>query len=1004
MMMRFVCFLLVLALTPLTVPLCAQDVYREVLPNGVTLVVAEHHVTGLVSVEAFVRAGPSYESELQGTGVSALVESMLRGSPAVRGDLQRLGNAVSSETDVGWTSYRLMATRNDMSEAVQTMSRWIGASGNFDEQTFQRAVQQQQRAQEQSQQDATSFLAQAVRSALYQRDAARLPVLGSPELLSMLTLPQVQTYYNKRYTASHIVLVVTGNVQTEAVRVAATTAFTGFPIGSEQREDERRIEAEQLHPRDHAMYSPSLSPALNENRVYLAWQTVGLGHPDQPALELLAQYLDDSDLRVQMTAKQIARHFKVEHVAPVGRPGYLLVSYDVRDAERGEAYRLFHESMPRIAADIQKTALLHRRYRKLTQGNRAGEMPPADVEHLESASQVLSHLVSRLEANRRTRLLVEISRDLGMWELAVRDATVGEQLSSLYTQVDASRMGAVVSRYIRGSGFTRFVVRPGEDPKKVEQTTEIRVEPKAPVVDIDPVVNSYRKVRLLTHSMPSLGVCWLRMSCGGGSRVEQDGEHGSGLLLARLLGVESAKYETDVLRTLLRERNMSLKVEHTSNGLHMTVRCFRTDAAEALEMLCDAMVRPVLNNERLVEGQQEIETQLAELARFDGEWSAIIQQLIRENMYQDHYAGIALDDLQTSVADLRPEALEKFHKKLLHGGNVIISAIGDFDEEEVIDVVEDSMLRYKEFRVAPLSIPDLSEPVKTAGNGAEAAPVENTGGSTTNAERVRVDKRSWSREQSACGLAWSTPSLDDDAKTRAIMDVLAAVVIGGNGSELLGGRLGFAIEQATEGMVSSRHAHLEYYHGRGALVLSLLLNGGTVESIRDDIIQSALDRLLADLKITKKRAAEDGGQEMPEIITFSLNELDAAKAVCLIRHEQELEQQGDSYLYPETLLREHSLDGVTTYRDLIASVSVTDIATLAQTVLQQPACTVWIAPEGEALITPITPSTTVSTTTATAVTVKPITPALTPTTVPIPANVDTVSPTTPTVTPTPVTP
>jgi zinc protease len=262
------------------------------LQNGLTLVVHEDHKAPIVAVNVWYHVGSKNERPGR-TGFAHLFEHlMFNGSEHFNDDyfkvLERLGATdLNGTTNEDRTNY----FQNVPVSALDTvlwmesdrMGHLLGAIdlAKLDEQRG--VVQNEKRQGENQPYGRVEELRQA---ALYPRGHPySWTTIGSMEDLNAATLDDVKTWFKTWYGPTNATVVVAGDVKAEDVRARVERFFGDIPPGPPldrpaawvaKRTGEQRQELQDRVP---------------QARVYLSWNTVEWGQPDNDLLDFTGQVL-----------------------------------------------------------------------------------------------------------------------------------------------------------------------------------------------------------------------------------------------------------------------------------------------------------------------------------------------------------------------------------------------------------------------------------------------------------------------------------------------------------------------------------------------------------------------------------------------------------------------------------------------------------------------------------------------------------------------------------------
>ena len=191
----------------------AESIDRVVLPSGLTVIIAEQHTTQAVEVRIAVRAGPVYEGERLGSGLSLLTQRLVAGAgagelsaPQMRDALSRLGGtaggATPGATFVARSEFAFTTTATGLPTALTLLANRLAAPLLVAEDLERERVAVA--AVNESQEHA------ALMALMFRQHPARLPISGLAPLRGALTLDQVQAYHQLRYRSANTIVVVCG--------------------------------------------------------------------------------------------------------------------------------------------------------------------------------------------------------------------------------------------------------------------------------------------------------------------------------------------------------------------------------------------------------------------------------------------------------------------------------------------------------------------------------------------------------------------------------------------------------------------------------------------------------------------------------------------------------------------------------------------------------------------------------------------------------------------------
>jgi zinc protease len=276
---------------------------REVLPNGVVLIVQEHRASSVVALQLWMRVGGRDEAPDE-VGLSHYLEHMLfKGTPTrPPGSIDRLieglGGRSNAFTSFDYTHYDLVLPATALRTGVELLAD-IAVNASFnqvDMDAERKVVLEEMRLTEDN---AENFMNRRQFELSYEPHPYGRSLLGPPETIRTLTRETLARYYKKMYVPRHMTLVVVGAVTPADARAAALATFGRLP-----NVPASRPEVPVLRPLPQKRADDVARP---EQQAFLglAWRTVPVNDRDVYAVDLLTYILGDSpSSRLNQTVRE----------------------------------------------------------------------------------------------------------------------------------------------------------------------------------------------------------------------------------------------------------------------------------------------------------------------------------------------------------------------------------------------------------------------------------------------------------------------------------------------------------------------------------------------------------------------------------------------------------------------------------------------------------------------------------------------------------------------------
>jgi zinc protease len=223
--------LLLLAVAPSPAP-AAAIAHREVLPNGMVLLVAERPGVPIVAVRAFLRAGAVYEPpERAGlanlTGVLLTRGTARRSGPQLDAAIEFVGGSLEAGAGRDGLVASLSVLRRDLGLGLDLLSEVV-LSPSFPEPEVARQVARIQAAIQRSEEDPGTVAARALDGLVYGSHPYGRPVEGTIASVGALTRDHVTAFYRDHARPDTAIVAVVGDVTVDEARREVLARFGGW--------------------------------------------------------------------------------------------------------------------------------------------------------------------------------------------------------------------------------------------------------------------------------------------------------------------------------------------------------------------------------------------------------------------------------------------------------------------------------------------------------------------------------------------------------------------------------------------------------------------------------------------------------------------------------------------------------------------------------------------------------------------------------------------------------
>ncbi len=265
---------------------------REVLPNGMRLIIQEHRVSDVVALHLWVGVGGRDELPAE-RGFSHFAEHMLFKGTATRGpgfvdrDIESVGGRTNAGTSWDYTFYYILLPASRAAQGIDILAD-MAFNSTFDPGELAREREVVFEEMRLGEDNLRNFLGRRLFYLTFRGGPYGQPVLGDREILQASSQDTLRSYYKRHYVPDNMALVVVGAVDPAQVRAAALKAFGNVPS---QRY--RRATPPAPRPLDDS-YREVRSRPERQGSLGLGWLAPPLGASDMFAADLLTHILGGS--------------------------------------------------------------------------------------------------------------------------------------------------------------------------------------------------------------------------------------------------------------------------------------------------------------------------------------------------------------------------------------------------------------------------------------------------------------------------------------------------------------------------------------------------------------------------------------------------------------------------------------------------------------------------------------------------------------------------------------
>lgn len=216
----------------------ALDVKREVLDNGLTLLVVERHNLPIVKVSVGIKAGSIAEPE-EKAGLASLTASLLtegtknRTARQISEEIEFVGGAVGASADDDYVTASLSVLKKDIDLGFDLLSD-ILRNPSFPDNELNKKRERIKGSLKAQEEDPGFVVSREFRKAVFGSHPYGRLIQGTPETLDAINRDDIVNFHSAYYVPNNSIMSVVGDITVDEVRNLLRKHFSGWQERSVQ--------------------------------------------------------------------------------------------------------------------------------------------------------------------------------------------------------------------------------------------------------------------------------------------------------------------------------------------------------------------------------------------------------------------------------------------------------------------------------------------------------------------------------------------------------------------------------------------------------------------------------------------------------------------------------------------------------------------------------------------------------------------------------------------------
>jgi zinc protease len=264
---------------------------------------------------------------------------------------------------------------------------------------------------------------------------------------------------------------------------------------------------------------------------------------------------------------------------------------------------------------------------------------------------------------------------LGAGEVVVGDINYTRQYFQRLAALTPATLKQVMRTYLRPEKLTVVSSNPASAAAKAGAA----VSRPAASLDFEEITlpNGARLLLQPNHALPSLH---FRLAFAGGPFFEPANRRGVNSLLATMLTKDTARRSAEEVARAIEAVGGSFHEFGGNNSFGLTAEVLPGDAALALELIADGLLRATFKSAQL---EIERESSLASLKEALDDVVTVGRKKMREKFFGAHPFGIESGGDEAGLQAIQVADLRALHARLVVSGNAVLAVAGAFDPKKL---------------------------------------------------------------------------------------------------------------------------------------------------------------------------------------------------------------------------------------------------------------------------------------------------------------------------------
>lgn len=662
-----------------------ENIVKEVLDNGITVIVKENHSAPVAACNFWIRVGAAYENDDE-KGLSHFIEHMMfkgtkkRGLGQIDKEIKELGGYNNAFTSYDATNYVIVVPSENIEKAIEIQFDALTESV-FDETEVDKEREVIIDELKRGQDNPNVFIMQKLMNLCFAANY-KDPIIGYEKNLKSYSRDSILNFFNKYYIPDNIVIVVSGDVDSSKTINCVKNTFGTIP-----GRKTGKLSDSEINYKQEVKYK-TFSGDIESRYLMIGFPISDILSNDTPVVEILARLMGGSESSILYQKlkeeKELVDNIDVDiFTGKFG--GVLIISAIIREGK----YKEVLENVFKEIENIRKHGVSQ-----------------------EELSRVKSDIIR--EKEKELMKVENAALNLGFFE-TISDYNEYYKYYDKLRRTLETDITNVASKYLNPETVSIVLYYPKEkekefkDYKKIEKIKNLispvieKAEDKKTEVKFTQLKNG---IKLIHKRQTNTNIVAAKFLFPGG--VIFEGSFNSG----QYKGITNLMIETMMKGTKKRSaKEIAKRIDElgavfapnvSKEYFGWSIEVLNSNFENIIELFSDIIFNPLFDIEEIRKEKEDIINKLNRIKDYPDEYAF---KLFNEEFFEWHPYGFYPLGSTATVKGIPSKVLKEWYNRFFMPGNMIVSIVGNIDFDYVKEIFDKYLNKWEKSGEIKINLP-----------------------------------------------------------------------------------------------------------------------------------------------------------------------------------------------------------------------------------------------------------------------------------------------------------